>query len=79
MSVSGNACQSANALLVCRVPINGEVDRDWSRDTWKEVDKVHERSVFKSLAWLVERIRNVGDNFAQWQIAAVDFQNHANC
>lgn len=79
IDVSDGACRSATALLVCRVPIHGEASAEWPHDTWKEVDKVHERTIFKSLAWLVERIRNVGDNFAQWQIAAEDIRDHANC
>ncbi|KZT03843.1 uncharacterized protein LAESUDRAFT_761680 [Laetiporus sulphureus 93-53] len=31
----------------------------------------HEHVTFKALAWLIERIRNVGDHFGQWQDAGM--------
>lgn len=31
------------------------------------MDKVHERGTFKALAWLMERIRHVDDQFSSWQ------------
>ncbi|KAJ3557316.1 hypothetical protein NM688_g1536 [Phlebia brevispora] len=55
INTSNDSCQSANAILVCRVPLNEQAGLEWGIDAWKEVDKVHERSVFKSLAWLTER------------------------
>lgn len=45
---------------------------------WKEVDKVHERSTFKALAWLLERIRHVDDNFSSWQMVNMP-EDHSNC
>ncbi|KAF9815099.1 hypothetical protein IEO21_04796 [Rhodonia placenta] len=78
VSVSTVACGSANALLVCRVPLLDQAGPEWPRGTWEEVDKVHERVTFKALAWLIERIRNVGDHFSDWQEAALS-QGHANC
>ena len=51
---------------------------EWPRGAWKEVDKVHERVTFKALAWLIERIRNVGDRFSDWQGAELPGA-HVNC
>ena len=62
--VSRDACKSATALLVCRVSLGDKAGTEWPRGSWQEVDKVHERSTFKALAWLIERIRNVGDRFS---------------
>ncbi|THH27510.1 hypothetical protein EUX98_g6678 [Antrodiella citrinella] len=66
---SEDSCRSANALLVCRVPLADEAGAEWPQGSWKEVDKVHERSTFKSLAWLIERVKNVDDHFVDWQSA----------
>ena len=67
IEVSRDSCKSATALLVCRVPLGDQAGSEWPRGEWVEVDKVHERSTFKSLAWLVERIRNIDGEFSQWQ------------
>ncbi|KNZ75129.1 DNA repair protein RAD5 [Termitomyces sp. J132] len=69
-SVSEDACCNANALLVCTVPLRGQVGSEWPRGTWKEVDKVHERSTFKALAWLLERVRHVDEKFVHWHEVA---------
>ncbi|KZT67381.1 hypothetical protein DAEQUDRAFT_812927 [Daedalea quercina L-15889] len=78
ISVSTEACRSANALLVCRVPLLDQAGPEWPRGAWKEVDKVHERVTFKALAWLIERIRNVGDRLNNWQDAELPGK-HINC
>ncbi|KZT11359.1 uncharacterized protein LAESUDRAFT_642051 [Laetiporus sulphureus 93-53] len=78
VSISNDACSSANALLVCRVPLLDQAGPEWPRGTWQEVDKVHERVTFKALAWLIERIRNVGDHFGHWQDAEI-VCDHVNC
>ncbi|TFY64925.1 hypothetical protein EVJ58_g2301 [Rhodofomes roseus] len=78
ISVSMEACRSANALLVCRVPLLDQAGPEWPRNAWKEVDKVHERVTFKALAWLIERIRNVGGRFSDWQDAELPGA-HVNC
>ncbi|KAI9062495.1 hypothetical protein FKP32DRAFT_1593141 [Trametes sanguinea] len=75
IDISQDACKSATALLVCRVPLGEQAGPEWTRDSWTEVDKVHERSTFKSLAWLVERIRNIDGQFKDWQTAD-DVENH---
>ncbi|KAJ7696566.1 hypothetical protein B0H17DRAFT_1053716 [Mycena rosella] len=65
---SNDACGSASAVLVCSVPLRGQAGSEWPRGEWGEVDKVHERSTFRSLAWLLERIRHIDDNFkGSWQ------------
>ncbi|PCH36338.1 hypothetical protein WOLCODRAFT_166855 [Wolfiporia cocos MD-104 SS10] len=78
ISVSNDACSSASALLVCRVPLLQQAGSEWPRGAWKEVDKVHERVTYKALAWLTERIRDVGDRFNSWQDTTV-VDDHANC
>jgi hypothetical protein len=76
--VSKNACRSANAVLVCRIPFRSEAGTEWPRGTWKEVDKIHERSTFKALAWFLEPIRDVGDCFSSWQ-SVQTLQECSNC
>ncbi|OBZ73756.1 hypothetical protein A0H81_06364 [Grifola frondosa] len=78
ISVSQDACRSATALLVCRVPLHDKAGPEWPRGMWKEVDKVHERAIFKALSWLVERIRNIEGQFQEWQ-AVEALSNHADC
>ncbi|EGN96836.1 hypothetical protein SERLA73DRAFT_93465 [Serpula lacrymans var. lacrymans S7.3] len=65
--VHNDACQSANALLACNVPLGSDAGPEWPRGEWREVDKVHERGTFKALAWLMERIRHVDGHFSDWQ------------
>lgn len=76
MSVSTEACQSAHALLACKVSLRGQAGPEWPADDWKEVDKIHERGTFKALAWLLERIRHVDDSLSSWQ--SIDGSNHHN-
>ncbi|KAI0372611.1 hypothetical protein BV20DRAFT_1119632 [Pilatotrama ljubarskyi] len=79
IDVSQDACKSATALLVCRVPLGEQAGPEWPRGAWTEVDKVHERSIFKSLAWLVERIRNIDGQFSEWQSANGVGDYHTQC
>ncbi|KAF8630124.1 hypothetical protein AX15_003081 [Amanita polypyramis BW_CC] len=76
--VSREACRNAIALLVCKVPLHGQAGPEWPRGIWEEVDKVHERSIFKALAWLLERIRHVDDRLIAWQTADVA-EDNSNC
>ncbi|KAG6868739.1 hypothetical protein C0993_011318 [Termitomyces sp. T159_Od127] len=80
-SVSKDACCNANALLVCRVPLHGQASPEWPRGKWKEVDRVHERSTFKALAWLLERVRHVNDKFVAWHevATATELSNCGRC
>jgi len=65
--VSKDSCCDAHALLVCSVSLRGQAGSEWSRGDWKEVDKVHERSAFQGLAWLLERVRHVDEKLTTWQ------------
>lgn len=77
--VSQEACRNAIALLVCKVPLHGQAGPEWPRGMWQEVDKVHERSTFKALAWLLERVRHVDDRLISWQnVDAIEHQS-SNC
>lgn len=76
--VSKEACKDAYALLTCTVDLRGQTGPEWTRGKWTEVDKVHERSTFKSLAWLLERVRHVDERLCEWQ--GVDTpEDHFNC
>ncbi|KAJ6498346.1 hypothetical protein DFH09DRAFT_336020 [Mycena vulgaris] len=76
---SNEACGRASAVLVCSVPLRGQAGSEWPRGKWGEVDKVHERSTFRSLAWLLERIRHVDDSFrGAWQTVELP-QDISNC
>lgn len=64
--VTEDACSSANALLVCKVPMEAREGDIWPTDNlWKEIDKVHERVTYQGLAWLTERVRRI-DSLAEW-------------
>ncbi|KAH7890853.1 hypothetical protein F5I97DRAFT_1923345 [Phlebopus sp. FC_14] len=65
--VTTDACARASALLSCRVPLPDDAGSEWPRGKWKEVDKLNERATFRSLAWLLERIRHVDDSLNHWQ------------
>ncbi|KAF8845040.1 hypothetical protein BDN67DRAFT_893327 [Paxillus ammoniavirescens] len=67
VGVNTEACASAVALLSCSVPLPDDAGPEWPRGEWREVDKLNERATFRSLAWLLERIRHVDDTFNKWQ------------
>ncbi len=67
ISLDLDACRSAMAFLVCRVPFGSDAGPEWPRGTWKEVDRINERSIFRSLAWLLERICHDDQSFTSWQ------------
>ncbi|TFK29687.1 DNA repair protein rad8 [Coprinopsis marcescibilis] len=67
LALTDDACRGAYALLTCALPLGDKAGSEWPRGEWREIDKIHERSVFRSLAWLLERIRDVGDHFRDWQ------------
>ncbi|KAJ7066529.1 hypothetical protein C8F01DRAFT_1123601 [Mycena amicta] len=68
LDCSKDSCGNASAVLMCSVPLGDQAGPQWPRNTWGEVDKVHERSVFRSLAWLLERVRHISNNFdGSWQ------------
>lgn len=58
--------------------LRGQAGPEWARGDWATVDKIHERGTFKSLAWLLERIRHVDDSLQSWQ--DIDkLGDHFNC
>ncbi|KAG6381702.1 hypothetical protein JVT61DRAFT_303 [Boletus reticuloceps] len=69
VAVNTDACARAVALLSCTVPLSDDAGPEWPRQEWREVDKLNERTTFRSLAWLLERIRHVDDNLHTWQTA----------
>lgn len=71
VTVSTEACARATALLSCSVPLPDDAGSEWPRQQWREVDKLNERATFRSLAWLLERIRHVDDNLREWQSITV--------
>ena len=64
--------------MTCNVSLRGQAGPEWPQGKWTDVDKVHERSTFKSLAWLLERIRHVDENFHSWQNVEA-LEGHFNC
>ncbi|KAJ2934887.1 hypothetical protein H1R20_g2299, partial [Candolleomyces eurysporus] len=73
ISFSMDACQNAHALLTCAVSLGDHAGPEWPRGSWGQVDKVHERGTFRSIAWLLEPVRHIADKFSGWQ--SVDSQN----
>ncbi|KAI0061030.1 hypothetical protein BV25DRAFT_1870977 [Artomyces pyxidatus] len=78
ISVDKEACETANALLVARVPLRDQAGPEWPRGVWKEVEHIHERATFKSLSWLIERIKVVNGSFNTWQEVPLP-EDHSNC
>ncbi|TFY81373.1 hypothetical protein EWM64_g2645 [Hericium alpestre] len=76
--VNKDACQTANALLVARFPLGNQAGPEWPRGTWKEVEPIHARSTFRSLSWLIERIKDIEGGFHDWQEVALP-DDHSNC
>lgn len=71
MVASRDACASANAILTCEVALQGQAGPEWPRNIWQEVDAVHARTIFQSLAWIIERIKNINGHVDSW----VDIQS----
>ncbi|KAF9497116.1 hypothetical protein BDN71DRAFT_1445134 [Pleurotus eryngii] len=67
ISLNLDACRSAMAFLVCQVPFGSDAGPEWPRGTWREVDRINERSIFRSLAWLLGRICHDDQSFTSWQ------------
>lgn len=77
VALTSDSWRSANAVLTCRIPLPGQAGSEWPVGKWREVDKVHERGTFKSLAWLTERVRD-DNTFADWQQVDTD-GSQADC
>ncbi|KAJ7446763.1 hypothetical protein FB451DRAFT_1291430 [Mycena latifolia] len=75
---SNDACGSASAVLVCSVPLRGQAGPEWPRGRWGEVDKVHERSTYRAIAWFIERIRHIDASIGLWQFVKMT-EEISNC
>ncbi|KAH9975966.1 hypothetical protein BGW80DRAFT_1168904 [Lactifluus volemus] len=76
--VSKDACKSANALLVARVPLHSQAGPEWPKGAWQEVEQIYERATFRALSWLLERIKVVGGPFTTWKEVELP-EDHSNC
>lgn len=80
LDASHKGCAVARAFLSCTIDLQGQAGDEWPNCVWKTVDKIHERETFRSLAWLTERIRQVGERFTAWQSVEVnDFNLCTRC
>ncbi|VDC03470.1 unnamed protein product [Peniophora sp. CBMAI 1063] len=68
-SADKDSCETARALLVVRVPI-GENDAEWPRGVLHELTHTEERTTFRRVAWLIERVKVVHDGFGAWHHAS---------
>ena len=66
VTISNDACKNANAILTCKVALLGQAGPEWPRNHWQEVDAVQARTVFRSLAWIIERIRDIDGHVDSW-------------
>ncbi|KIJ55585.1 hypothetical protein M422DRAFT_240196 [Sphaerobolus stellatus SS14] len=64
--VSTESCAHAHALLTCEVALHGQAGSEWPTNDWKEVDDVHARTVYRSLAWIIERFKSSIPSTNQW-------------
>lgn len=77
VGVSNDDCKSANAVLTCQVFLRDQAESVWPEGVWKEVDKIHERNTFESLAWLTERVRSM-PHLSKWNDLELP-KDHSNC
>ncbi|THH14984.1 hypothetical protein EW146_g5422 [Bondarzewia mesenterica] len=78
ISLDNDSCKTANALLVARIPLRSQAGLEWPRQAWKEVEHIHERATFRSLSWLIERIKAINGPFLSWQSVPLH-QHDGNC
>ncbi|KAI5788500.1 hypothetical protein EDC01DRAFT_169203 [Geopyxis carbonaria] len=77
---SNDACKTATSLLICKAPLEKQAERVWPRGKWVEVDNIHERLTYESLAWLTERIRSM-KHLGTWKTLPLPskFENCERC
>ncbi|KAI5815799.1 hypothetical protein BZA77DRAFT_315136 [Pyronema omphalodes] len=73
---SHDACQSAHTLLECHVPLGKQAEPIWPEDKWVDVDEIHGRETYESLAWLTERVKSV-QGVSKWSV--LEYDNLENC
>ncbi|KAG8885935.1 hypothetical protein FRB98_001541 [Tulasnella sp. 332] len=64
--VTSSGCGSAQAILTCRVRLDSNDSPIWTPGAWLQVDKVHERNIFQSIAFLTGRLTTMA-NVGDWQ------------
>ncbi|KAJ3818894.1 hypothetical protein EV361DRAFT_190497 [Lentinula raphanica] len=80
VSASNLACQHATVLLSLSTPLRGQSGSEWPVGFWREVNKSDEREIFRSIAWLLERVKDVSGRFHSWQtVEDVDPSNCERC
>lgn len=78
LSVSNDACTVAHTVLQCKVPLNGQAESVWPEGKWVEVDPIHERLTYESLAWLTERVRSFKE-LSTWSMLEANECSLDNC
>ncbi|KDQ61535.1 hypothetical protein JAAARDRAFT_30985 [Jaapia argillacea MUCL 33604] len=76
---SSQSCRAATALLVCKAPSNTLAGMDWPVGTFVEVDKVHERTIFRDFAWMLEPVRTGQEHLQVWQDVEVEEEADCRC
>ncbi|KAH7106183.1 hypothetical protein BKA62DRAFT_689117 [Auriculariales sp. MPI-PUGE-AT-0066] len=77
-SNSSTACESARAVLICRVPLNGTPSSDWGVGEFKDVDPIHERNVYQNLSWCLNRVSQLDEHPSSWiPVQSVDGVQHS--
>lgn len=75
---SGDGCKAARTVLKCEVPLTGQAEKVWPKGRWVEVDEIHERQTFESLAWLTERVRSL-EQLSEWSTLEFPPAGLTNC
>ena len=71
-----DSCRAASAILHCEVPLKNQAETVWPKGKWIEIDDIHERNTYESIAWLTERIRSV-KQLGNW--TNVDLPEEVHC
>jgi hypothetical protein len=77
ISCSSNGCEAAQTVLMCEVPLGDQAESCWPRGKWQEIDVIHERLTYESLAWLTERVRSI-KQLSKWSEIPTNLET-ANC
>ncbi|RPA73956.1 hypothetical protein BJ508DRAFT_333534 [Ascobolus immersus RN42] len=74
-----DACLSAQAILVCRVPLKEQAERVWPRGKVQEVTPIQEKTVFDSIAWLTERVKTFSTFASYRPVSFAAFERCDRC
>jgi len=75
---SNDGCKAAHTVLQCQVPLRDQAESVWPKGKWVEVDAIHERLTYESLAWLTERVRSL-KQLSQWFTLDLPESGLENC